>query len=217
MYAKVKITGKITSETGMHIGGSDAFAAIGAVDSPVIRDVFSNYPMIPGSSLKGKLRTLIAREFNNNPFDTIDKDVPRIVRLFGAGGKNIEKSRLIFWDSVMENAKELNAMNVSTTEVKFENTINRASGVAMPRQIERSVRGAVFPLKIIYNVDNESEMEEDFQTLRTGLTLLEYDYLGGHGSRGYGKVKFSELKVEPVFGDVNPELLKKCVTFLEGE
>lgn len=64
MYAKIQITGVIEVKTGMHIGGSSAFAAIGAVDSPVIKDVRSNQPMIPGSSLKGKMRTLLAKEYN---------------------------------------------------------------------------------------------------------------------------------------------------------
>ena len=57
MYAKVEISGVIEVVTGMHIGGSSAFSAIGAVDSPVIRDVRTNLPMLPGSSLKGKMRT----------------------------------------------------------------------------------------------------------------------------------------------------------------
>lgn len=61
MYAKIKISGDIVVKTGMHIGGSSAFAAIGAVDSPVVRDVKSNLPMIPGSSLKGKMRSLLAK------------------------------------------------------------------------------------------------------------------------------------------------------------
>ena len=56
MYAKIQITGKLKVETGLHIGGNGAFAAIGAVDSPVIRDTTSHLPMIPGSSLKGKIR-----------------------------------------------------------------------------------------------------------------------------------------------------------------
>ena len=60
MYAKIKIFGDLYVKTGMHIGGSSAFAAIGAVDSPVIRDTRSSLPMIPGSSLKGKMRTLLA-------------------------------------------------------------------------------------------------------------------------------------------------------------
>lgn len=54
MFAKIEISGTIEIVTGLHIGGSSAFSAIGAVDSPVIMDTRSKQPMIPGSSLKGK-------------------------------------------------------------------------------------------------------------------------------------------------------------------
>ena len=50
-YTKLRISGVIETVTGMHIGGSTAFSPIGAVDSPIIRDIRSNLPMIPGSSL----------------------------------------------------------------------------------------------------------------------------------------------------------------------
>ena len=63
MYAKIQILGTIEVVTGMHIGGSGAFAAIGAVDSPIIKDVITNLPLIPGSSLKGKMRTLLAKKY----------------------------------------------------------------------------------------------------------------------------------------------------------
>lgn len=52
MFAKIEINGTIEIVTGLHIGGSSAFSAIGAVDSPVIKDGRTNMPMIPGSSLK---------------------------------------------------------------------------------------------------------------------------------------------------------------------
>ena len=68
MFAKVEITGTLEVLTGMHIGGSSAFAAIGAVDSPIVRDTLSDMPMIPGSSLKGKLRTLLAQKYNESIF-----------------------------------------------------------------------------------------------------------------------------------------------------
>ena len=64
MYAKIQITGKIEVKTGLHIGSSSVFAAIGAMDSPVIKDARTRFPMIPGSSLKGKMRALLAKEWN---------------------------------------------------------------------------------------------------------------------------------------------------------
>lgn len=64
MFAKIEISGTIEIVTGLHIGGSSAFSAIGAVDSPVIMDTRTNQPMIPGSSLKGKMRALLAKQYN---------------------------------------------------------------------------------------------------------------------------------------------------------
>ena len=68
MFAKIKITGVLEVLSGMHIGGSSAFSAIGSVDSPVIKDALTGLPLLPGSSIKGKLRTLLARSMNENYF-----------------------------------------------------------------------------------------------------------------------------------------------------
>lgn len=217
MYTKLEIKGTLEVITGMHIGGSSAFAAIGAVDSPVIRDSLSDKPLIPGSSIKGKMRTLLAKQLNPNPLTKVDDDDIRIRRLFGSSKKNdIKFSRLIFSDMVMENEKELREVGLSSvTEVKFENTINRISAVANPRQIERVVRGAKFPFTVIYNVEKTEEAAEDIALIADGLKLLKYDYLGGHGSRGYGKVDFKNLTINAVVGEIDSELLAQCQKKLE--
>ena len=192
MYAKIKIFGDLYVKTGMHIGGSSAFAAIGAVDSPVIRDTRSSLPMIPGSSLKGKMRSLLAKEFNGQVVEP-ENDHERIARLFGSSKKEkVRRSRLLFADMVLANEGELRKAGLqSMTEVKFENSISRATAIANPRQIERTIRGSKFGLDIIYNVEEEKEIEEDFKAIKEGMLLLEYDYIGGHGSRGYGKIKIN--------------------------
>lgn len=219
MYAKIEIKGILEVKTGLHIGGSSAFAAIGAVDSPVIRDVITNLPIIPASSLKGKLRTLLARQYNKNPFAEHDKDEPRILRLFGIANKldkNINecekiRTRLLFRDLHLANMDELKQYGLnSATEVKFENTIKRTTAVANPRQIERVIRGTKFEVSIIYDAFNTDEIKEDMNLLADGMKLMEYDYLGGHGSRGYGKVKFSDIKLQTVIGQVDKSLLENC-------
>ena len=212
MYSKIQITGNLNVETGMHIGGSSAFAAIGAVDSPIFKDVKTNLPMIPGSSIKGKMRTLLAKEYNEIMASKPDDDNERITRLFGSAKKgNVKRSRLLFSDMVLANEHELRKLGLqSMTEVKFENTINRATAVANPRQIERAVRGSVFKLDIMYEYENEEEFMEDIETLAEGFKLLQYDYLGGNGSRGYGKVRFSDIYAEVVVGDVDESLMTQC-------
>lgn len=218
MYSKIQITGKLNIETGMHIGGSPAFAAIGAVDSPIVRDVKTNLPMIPGSSLKGKMRTLLAKEYNAGVLQPDDDD-ERITRLFGSAKKgNVKRSRLLFSDMVLANQEELRKLGLqSMTEVKFENSINRATAVANPRQIERAVRGSEFNLDIIYEFENEKEFIEDMETLAEAFKLLRYDYLGGNGSRGYGKVRFDDLYAEVVVGEVEDSLMDECNRMLNTD
>jgi len=224
MFAKIEITGEIEVVTGMHIGGSSAFAAIGSVDSPVIRDAATNLPMIPGSSLKGKLRTLLAKQYNTEVAAKPDDDDERLTDLFGSAKKgNVKRSRLLFSDMVLSNAEDLRKQGIqSITEIKFENSINRITAVANPRQIERAVRGSRFELNIVYEVsldvenDKEEEIVSDFTILTEGMKLLEYDYIGGSGSRGYGKVKFNNLKADVVVGEVDTAVIGKCNELLRS-
>ena len=218
MYAKLEITGKIEVVTGLHIGGSSAFAAIGAVDSPVVKDPLTNTPVIPGSSLKGKMRSLLAKQYNETPAEGPNFDAECIRSLFGSSEKNKERTgRLLFSDAMMSNWEELKKRGLtSRTEIKFENSISRTTAGASPRQIERVIRGSEFPLNLVYEVADGSSVVEDFHLIRDGLTLLEYDYLGGSGSRGYGKIRFRDLSVEPVIGEIEEELLDQCREILEG-
>lgn len=211
MYAKIQITGMIEVKTGMHIGGSAAFAAIGAVDSPVVKDSRTCMPMIPGSSLKGKVRTLLAKEYNTK-VGKPDDDAECLIRLFGSAKKDhVRRSRILISDMFLSNEEELRKCGLqSMTEVKFENTINRATAVANPRQIERVIRGSEFAIDMIYEVEDECQAVEDISILAEGLRLLQYDYLGGNGSRGYGKVVFHDLCAETVIGEVAEEILEQC-------
>ncbi|MBQ9030233.1 MAG: type III-A CRISPR-associated RAMP protein Csm3 [Parasporobacterium sp.] len=210
MFAKIQITGRIEVLTGMHIGGNGAFAAIGAVDSPVIKDSISNLPLLPGSSLKGKMRTLLAKAYNEKPVAP-DQDDERLLRLFGSANKNhVHAGRLQFSDMVLSNAEQLHKRDVeSMTEIKFENSINRQTAVATPRQIERVIRGAEFELNLIYECTDKEEFVTDMKILSEGMKLLELDYIGGSGSRGYGKVKFHDIEAVPVFGDVEDSIMEQ--------
>ena len=229
MYDKLKIKGKIEVVTGLHIGGSSQFSAIGAVDSPVIKDKLSNQPIIPGSSLKGKMRTLLAKsKSENNIVKKPDEDSEELLNLFGSSVKSkksnngnteekIMQGRLQFKDAQLSNMSELKARLLDTAvEVKFENTIDRLTAEANPRQIERVVREAKFHFEIMYDAwfefsDDEKCMERianDFNIIGEGMQLLQLDYLGGNGTRGYGKIKFGELSVDHVFGASNIDTAK---------
>jgi len=202
---KILITGKITLLSGLHIGTSGDFSPIGAVDSVVVRDPLTQQPIIPGSSLKGKMRSLLAAtETTDAWMPKIDEEPETIQRLFGTGGKEIRRSRLQFFDLFMEKdsvAKmSLADTDLYLTEIKFENTINRISSVANPRQMERVPAGAEFEFRLVYILEEESEFAEDMEMLSKGILLLHMDYLGMGGSRGNGRIKFSNLDLETKLG-----------------
>lgn len=198
---KILIKGTLKLLTGMHIGASNEFAPIGAVDSIVVRDPMTSKPIIPGSSLKGKMRTLLVKAIADSPVipDDFNKDTPEVKRLFGASSPEIVSSRLQFCDLFMtdETVKKLDKKtDLFLTEIKFENTIGRKDAGANPRQLERVPAGSEFDFSLVYNVEDESHLEKDFENIALAIKLLHLDYIGGSGTRGYGKVKISNISIE---------------------
>ncbi len=53
-----EITGKIILKSGLHVGAGDTEMRIGGTDNPVIKHPHNLEPYIPGSSIKGKVRSL---------------------------------------------------------------------------------------------------------------------------------------------------------------
>ncbi|GAB4134774.1 MAG: type III-A CRISPR-associated RAMP protein Csm3 [Raineya sp.] len=201
LLQKIVFQGTITLQTGLHIGGAKTALDIGGLDLPVIKTP-KGVPYIPGSSLKGKIRSLLAKK--EGSFD-IKNDSDTLRQMFGGveikeGNriiKNQEITRLIFRDAYLDVEKFKQdfperevKLETDFSEVKTENTIDRKTGKAQhPRTIERVPAGAVFHFEIIldkYDTDKSDEFETK---LREGFELLEKDYLGGSGTRGYGKVK----------------------------
>ena len=44
----------------------------------------------------------------------------------------------------------------------------------------------------------------------------EYDYLGGNGSRGYGRIRVADLQVDVVIGEVEDSIIDKCQEILNS-
>ncbi|MCX6252320.1 MAG: type III-A CRISPR-associated RAMP protein Csm3 [Bacteroidetes bacterium] len=218
LFKKIFITGKVQLVTGLHIGDSKESVEIGGVDSPVVRRKDNNEPYIPGSSLKGKMRALLEiatgsnadSKFRKGDYSLEGKIIPE---LFGSAGDDGMPSRILVRDAYLTKdwAKKLNESEFTDmpfTEIKFENVINRIKGTAEhPRQIERIPAGTEFEIEFIINIIAENEqsaisLEKEYLDLfSSGIRLLEDDYLGGSGTRGYGKVKFQIN--EPKAKDVN--------------
>lgn len=182
------ITGKIKVITGLHIGAGETEMHIGGTDNPVIKTA-NNEPYIPGSSLKGKMRSLLRLYLG------VEDSDDRVVKLFGAGGdqKNAKPSCLSFWDCFLTDDWK-KRQDKAYTEIKMENKINRSSGTAEnPRNTERVLPGAEFDFKLtVKTYDGENVLSAILGTIK----LLEMDALGGSGSRGYGKIKFEDLKID---------------------
>ena len=202
LVKKIKINTSITLITGLHIGGNSENVEIGGIDNPVIKLASKgDVPYIPGSSLKGKMRCLL-EQAAGAPKVGLDS---KVNNLFGitenkAINTSNQPSKIIVRDAMLsdESKKMLldcDNLDMPYTENKFENVIDRVKGIAQhPRQTERVPAGAEFCAEFIINIwddDNEQEMMALFEK---GIRLLENDYLGGSGSRGYGQIKFGEMK-----------------------
>jgi len=204
----VILQGKITALTGLHIGGSKDSMEIGGIDLPVIRDAYTRYPYIPGSSIKGKMRMLLEFAVGciTNGETCSCEESPEICRIFGSANKNeaIGPTRLILRDAYPTEETKKMWENLDSdllfTEYKGENKIDRLTSQANPRFIERVVSGSEFEFEMIYSIydingnDDLSNLGLVFRAMR----LLQDSALGGHGSRGYGKIKFTIEKLTPV-------------------
>jgi CRISPR-associated protein Csm3 len=238
LLGKILIRQEMELKTGLHIGAAKETMKIGGIDSPVVRDPITDFPYIPGSSLKGKMRSLWERANFDKKFKWIntkgeeteesieynitEAEIRRhecedenkakycpICRIFGSAKGNFP-SRIIVRDSHLTNYEDLKNIDTGLkyTEWKFENVIDRITAQANPRQIERVPAGSKFDFEIIYNIEDKEQVEEDLVNIKKCMELLEDDYLGGQGSRGYGKVEFNkDLKLT----------VKKIEYYLEGK
>jgi CRISPR-associated protein Csm3 len=199
LISKTIIAGTITLETGLHIGGSKSSLDIGGLDSPVIKNPLG-VPYIPGSSLKGKLRSLIAAKLNGALKESDDDT--KVKKLFGFAGQAKDDgvmTRLIVRDASLddkafkEKFKEGEAvLETAFTQEKTENRIDRNSGKAANggiRNIERVPAGAIFNFELVLNNYEDDDKEQFLGLIKQGFSLLQDDYIGGSGTRGYGKVK----------------------------
>jgi len=216
LYGRVFIRAEIEALTGLHIGGSGAGLEIGGLDKEVIRNPLTQRPYIPGSSLRGKMRSQTEKVkglAQNNRIGQVtihtckeeseyrrDGGCP-VCHVFGVPAE-VEYSgptRLLVRDAELtdESAQRLSAARTDLlyAELKTEVAIDRVTSAATPRTLERVPAGAVFgPVELVFSIYEA----EDFGRLKVvidALQLVEDDYLGGSGSRGSGKVCFNKLAV----------------------
>lgn len=229
-----KLEGTITLKSGLHIGSGNMEMHIGGTDSPVIKHPHTLEPYIPGSSLKGKVRSLIEMESGLIPFakdegglvssktlEKVKKEQPNLVekaeailKIFGSSGADKEDetgfgpTRVSFTDCYLDDdwKKKAKDNRWLLTEEKSENVINRIKGTAEhPRFIERVPEGTSFKFLVTFKILQDGD-DKLFDELLRGLKLLEMDALGGSGSRGYGRIQFNftDKELNAKFQNLNP-------------
>jgi CRISPR-associated protein Csm3 len=211
--------GEVTALTGLHIGGRDAGLEIGGIDKIVIRNPLNLEPYIPGSSLRGKMRSqtekVLGRPQNKDigqvTIHTCQKEADYLANggcvvchVYGVPGEMIFSgpTRLLVRDVPLdlksENGKkawEKAKPELPYAEIKTEVAIDRVTSQATPRTLERVPAGAIFgPAELVFNLYDKADVDR-LKFVIEALQLVEDDYLGGAGSRGSGKVKFGQIEV----------------------
>lgn len=209
-------------KTGMHIGGGNNSIEIGGIDSSVIK-TYKGEPYIPGSSLKGKLRSLTEIAYGKG-----DSGKPcscgkcAICKIYGVGANNKSEStmptRIIVRDGLLKRdiaekmrnkEEEFKELEFLYTESKWENTIDRFSSKANPRVLERVPEGTKFDVEVIYTIYDDKDIE-NLKILKEGFEFLQDDYIGGSGTRGYGKIAFNDIKIsKKTLSDYNKKSIGK--------
>ena len=219
LYGRIFVRGDIRAVTGLHIGRGKEGLEIGGVDNPVVRDPLSNRPYVPGSSLKGKMRSLWEKMTGREQNFSIGRIKGKEVRvhvceelqayqacpvcpIYGVPGDkgSSNPTRLIVRDVLLsdEEADRLEQQahtDLPYTEVKWEAAIDRVTSAATPRPMERVPAGTCFEgLEMVFSVYEPGDRERFVHVLEA-MQLLQDDYLGGLGSRGSGKVVFENLSI----------------------
>lgn len=224
LYGRIFLVGDIVTRSGLHIGGAGTALEIGGVDNVVIRDPLTNRPYIPGSSLRGKMRSwwekatgaqqnkeigqgvfihVCETQKDEKPEDFLARyrECP-VCQVYGVPAEaNIPApTRLIVGDTFMdessvESLQREAQTDLPYTEIKWEAAIDRVTSAATPRQMERVPANVWFrDLRMAYSVFEPGDIQRFLYVLQSML-LVEDDYLGGQGSRGSGRIAFGNLNV----------------------
>ena len=202
LHGKIFLQGSINALTGLHIGGNTGELDIGGIDNPIIRNAFNRQPYIPGSSLRGKIRGLLDRHFENPLEKRVGRDVRvhecetpidynkcPVCQVFGVApirqlrGETMP-TRLIVRDTFLtpESLASLDRADTDTdfTEIKTEVAIDRITSAATPRQQERVPAGAIFgPVQIVHSLytlhgsDHDNQLQDELAYFDTVLKGME--------------------------------------------
>lgn len=203
----IEFNGTMTIKSGVHIGGNGNGTKVGGCDNPVIRNPLTNDPYIPGSSIKGALRSCAekmsayADKIRNGKPCGCGQETCMVCKLFGAHMNMRAASgepRLIVRDmnlspDFLDHVMESGGSHSDIIETKVSTMIDRSTNTAVGgslRNMERVAAGAVFDCSFSIKVmdkDNEVELINFFKKC---LSIVEATGIGGKVTSGSGQVEF---------------------------
>lgn len=181
--------------SGLRIGAEKENVGIGENENPIIRHPITRIPYVPGSSIKGKIRSLLESmncQHTQQTGEPCSCGICLVCQLFGCGSARTP-TRLVFRDCQPTVAtKEIWSVSGVDSEIKMEVKINRTTGTtdnrSTPRPMERIPAGSDFDFAFSLRIFEGDDTSKYYTLLAEGFDLLEKHYLGGSGSRGYGEV-----------------------------
>lgn len=224
LLGRLFIHAEIKALTGLHIGDSSVGLEIGGIDKPFIRNPLTGRPYIPGSSLRGKMRSQLEKYHGltqNNEIGIVKihsceteeeyrkNGGCKVCHIFGVSSKSKvdAPTLLVVRDIPMDDdCAEMLEKSPSVSlygEIKTEVAIDRVTSAASPRTLERVPAGAVFsPAELVFSIYDTTDIAF-LETVLDGLQLVEDDYLGGSGSRGSGQISLNNIKISARSTKVN--------------
>lgn len=227
LKARVFLTFDIRTLTGLHIGGTEAGVEIGGVDKTVIRDPLSNRPYIPGSSLKGKVRSLLEKYHGLVQNQRIGQGYIHscqseeqyqdcgVCQVFGVPGERdfATPTRLVVRDVSLDEGsaqalEQSGRTDLPYTEVKTEVSIDRVTSAANPRQMERVPAGVVFggkndggmpqPAEMVYGIYDGDRCDQKKDIERLSTLVVGLQLLEDDYLGGLGSRGSGKVRLENI-------------------
>jgi CRISPR-associated protein Csm3 len=217
------LRGTLVAESAVHVGAGGSTAAAAVADSPVARDGHDR-PYVPGSSLRGALRSaveslllgiggfrvcnLFAKEGEDASCAVAIQAAREVIsdlteeRAFDiAWGASCEVCRL-FGNSFL--ASRLRIADLPLLSTREEAPVYVRDGVGLDRDLKTAAKGILYSFEAVASgarfelrIELENAAEYELGLLLVGLDLFAQGVatVGGKGARGLGLAKVEELSV----------------------
>lgn len=197
----------LTTVSSLYIGAGADREAGGSRDLPVLRNALDDMPIVPGSSLRGRMVTLL-KAHCPDAIAGEETAAQALAILFGTPGK---RSALSFWDCQPEVpwAYEHRAAGLALTHWRSEQAPMPDKRLVFRRRelISAGVRFRFRLTLLAAQAENAGlPTQAALDRVRQGLLLMEQHGIGGATVRGFGRVAFSDVTVSAARGGTVPPL-----------